>query len=110
MSLPSGADVIYMDFNPEDTSLTQSRSASGNFVTTGLTVSDAVGALPIENSQLYVINTGELQTSNNHNVDPRLALRDYRERLDITRRILDHDNYSQVTPHLRENENTINRK
>ncbi|KAG8712308.1 hypothetical protein FRC09_020011 [Ceratobasidium sp. 395] len=80
MSLPSGADVIYIDFNPEDTPLSQPRSASSNLVTTGLTVSDAVGALPIENSQLYIISTGELQTSNNHNIDPRLALRDYRER------------------------------
>ncbi|KAG8697717.1 hypothetical protein FRC08_006356 [Ceratobasidium sp. 394] len=79
MSLPSGADVIYMDFNPEDPSSTQTRSASKNLVTTGLAVSDAVGALPIENSHLYVISTGELQTDN-YDSDPRLALRNFRER------------------------------
>ncbi|KAG9121836.1 hypothetical protein FRC07_002049, partial [Ceratobasidium sp. 392] len=80
MSLPPGADVIYMDFNPEDPSLTQTRSASSNIVTTSLAVSDAVGALPIENSHLYVISTGELQTSTNLNADPGVTLRDYRER------------------------------
>ncbi|KAG8737454.1 hypothetical protein FRC10_008171 [Ceratobasidium sp. 414] len=66
MSLPSGTDLIYMDFNPEDPSSTQTRSASNNLITTGLTVSDAVGALPIENSHLYVISTGELQTDNSY--------------------------------------------
>jgi len=65
MSLPSEAQIIYMDFNPDDPSHTQVRSASNNLVATGLAVSDAVGALPIENSHLYIVSTGELQASEN---------------------------------------------
>ncbi|QRV75885.1 hypothetical protein RhiJN_03900 [Ceratobasidium sp. AG-Ba] len=80
MSLPSEAEIVYLDFNPNDPALTQVRSASSNIIATGLTVSDTVGALPIENSNLYVISTGELQANYEHNPDPAQVLRIYRER------------------------------
>ena len=66
VSLSSEAQVLYMDFNPDDPSQTQVRSASNSLVPTGLAVSDAVGALPIENSHLYIISTGELQADSSH--------------------------------------------
>lgn len=64
VSLSSEAQVLYMDFNPDDPSQTQVRSASNTLVSTGLAVSDAVGALPIENSHLYIISAGDLQANN----------------------------------------------
>lgn len=63
MSIPPEAQTVYMDFDPNEPSRTQVRSASGSIVATGLAVSDAVGALPIENSHLYIVSTGELQTN-----------------------------------------------
>jgi hypothetical protein len=66
MSLPSEAQIIYMDFDPNDPSQTQARSATKDLIATGLAVSDAVGALPIENSHLYIVSTGELQTNSSY--------------------------------------------
>jgi hypothetical protein len=64
MSLPSDTHVIYMDFDPTNPSHAQARSASNTILATGLTVSDAAGALTTENPYLYVISTGELQLRN----------------------------------------------
>jgi hypothetical protein len=66
MSLPSEAQIIYMDFDPNDPSRTQARSASKDMIATGLAVSDAVGALPIENPNLYIVSTGELESNSNY--------------------------------------------
>ncbi|KAF8605190.1 hypothetical protein BDV93DRAFT_605663 [Ceratobasidium sp. AG-I] len=92
VSLSSEAQVLYMDFNPDDPSQTRVRSASNSLVSTGLAVSDAVGALPVENSHLYIISAGELQVNNNlKETDPRSTLNYYRERLGTVRHVMEQD-------------------
>lgn len=62
MSLPSDAQIIYLDIDPVNPSHAQARSSSDAMISTGVTISDAVGALPSEDPRLYVVNTGGLQS------------------------------------------------
>ncbi|KAJ1311797.1 hypothetical protein OPQ81_010262 [Rhizoctonia solani] len=88
ISLPSDAHVLYLDFNPSNPSHSQVRSASSSMVTADVSVSDAAGASATEHPHLYVISTGELRARNTPGDDPKALLRDYRERLDATRRVI----------------------
>jgi hypothetical protein len=62
MSLPTEAQLIYLDFDPSDPSSTQVRSASNTIVATDLLVTDAAGAPATEHPHLYVVVAGETST------------------------------------------------
>ncbi|KAB5592391.1 hypothetical protein CTheo_4155 [Ceratobasidium theobromae] len=101
LSLSSDAHIIYLDFDPINTSHTQARSASDSIVATGLTLSDAAGALNAENPHLYVVNSGTLQSRNPTRDDPKLVLKDYRERLGVVRQVVGSDaSHSETGPSL----------